>query len=279
MKNRFFSVFLFLLILSAAAFARADELRVMSYNVWLAPTPESNDWPARRDNLVADIRATDPDLFGLQEAYKHQLDYIMAALEKYSYVGVGRDDGAEGGEYCPVLFKTEKFDLLDSGTFWLSETPDVPGKKGWDAACNRVVSWAKLRDKTNDRVLVYANTHFDHISELARGESSKLILKFKEEKAKGLPFIITGDFNSVETDAAYKTIVAGLRDARKAARAARGGVRTWPAEKPVKAGENVIDYIFLTDEFTVESFDIHSDPPQSDPLPSDHYSIDARLTW
>ena len=127
--------------------------------------------------------------------------------------------------------------------------------------------------------MVYANTHFDHVSEKARGESSKLILKFKEEKAKDLPFIITGDFNSLDTDAAYTTIVGGLRDARKAARTARGGVRTWPAEKPVKAGENVIDYIFLTDDFTVETFDIHSDPPQSDPLPSDHYSIDALLTW
>ena len=278
MKRRFLTAVLICLA-AASALAGAGELRVMSYNVWLAPTPESNDWPARRDNLVADIRATDPDLFGLQEAYKHQLDYIMAALGDYSFVGVGRDDGAEGGEYCPVLYKTEKFDLLDSGTFWLSETPDIPGKKGWDAACNRVVSWAKLREKESGRILVYANTHFDHISEKARGESSKLILKFKEEKAKDLPFIITGDFNSVDTDAAYTTIVSGLRDARKAAKTARGGVRTWPAEKPVKKGENVIDYIFLTDDFTVESFDIHINPPNNDPLPSDHYSIDALLTW
>ena len=278
MKRRFLTAALICLA-AFSALAGAGELRVMSYNVWLAPTPESNDWPARRDNLVADIRATDPDLFGLQEAYKHQLDYIMAALGDYSFVGVGRDDGAEGGEYCPVLYKTEKFDLLDSGTFWLSETPDIPGKKGWDAACNRVVSWAKLREKESGRVLVYANTHFDHISEKARGESSKLILKFKEEKAKDLPFVITGDFNSVDTDAAYTTIVSGLRDARKAAKTARGGVRTWPAEKPVKKGENVIDYIFLTDDFTVESFDIHINPPNNDPLPSDHYSIDALLTW
>ena len=278
MKRRFLTAALICLA-AFSALAGAGELRVMSYNVWLAPTPESNDWPARRDNLVADIRTTDPDLFGLQEAYKHQLDYIMAALGDYSFVGVGRDDGAEGGEYCPVLYKTEKFDLLDSGTFWLSETPDIPGKKGWDAACNRVVSWAKLREKESGRILVYANTHFDHISEKARGESSKLILKFKEEKAKDLPFIITGDFNSVDTDAAYTTIVSGLRDARKAAKTARGGVRTWPAEKPVKKGENVIDYIFLTDDFTVESFDIHINPPNNDPLPSDHYSIDALLTW
>ncbi len=279
MKTRFLAAVLLLLVLAASAFVRAGELRVMSFNVWLAPTPESNDWPARRGNLAAEIRAADPDLFGLQEAYKHQLDYIADALGGYTYVGVGRDDGAEGGEYCPVLFKSEKFDLLDSGTFWLSETPEIPGKKGWDAACNRVVSWAKLREKSSGRVLVYANTHFDHVSEKARGESSKLILKFKEEKAKDLPFIITGDFNSVDTDAAYTTIVSGLRDARKAARTARGGVRTWPAETPVKPGEHVIDYIFLTDEFTVETFDIHTAPPQSGPLPSDHYAVDALLTW
>ena len=278
MKCRFLTA-AFICLAAVSTLCSGGELRVMSFNVWLAPTPESNDWPARRDNLVADIRATDPDLFGLQEAYKHQLDYIVSALGEYTYVGVGRDDGTEGGEFCPVLFKTEKFDLLDSGTFWLSETPEIPGRKGWDAACNRVVSWAKFRDRASGRVLVYANTHFDHVSEKARGESSKLILKFKEEKAKDLPFIITGDFNSLDTDAAYTTIVGGLRDARKAARTARGGVRTWPAEKPVKAGENVIDYIFLTDDFTVETFDIHSDPPQSDPLPSDHYSIDALLTW
>ena len=125
MKRRFLTAALICLA-AISALAGAGELRVMSYNVWLAPTPESNDWPARRDNLVADIRATDPDLFGLQEAYKHQLDYIMAALGDYSFVGVGRDDGAEGGEYCPVLYKTAKFDLLDSG----ANPPTSPAKRG-----------------------------------------------------------------------------------------------------------------------------------------------------
>lgn len=275
-------------VMNFSLFGRADELRVMSYNVLTAHRDDLNAWADRRGNLVADIQATAPDLLGLQEACKNQLEYIMSSLDGYAFIGVARDDGREAGEFCPVIYKIAEFDVLDGGTFWLSETPTVPGRKGWGAACNRVVSWGLFRAKANDKVFVYANTHFDHVSEQARGESSKLILAFKEEISEkyrkevgkdGLPFIITGDFNSVDTDAAYTTIISGLRDAQKEARVRRGGDRTFPAQNPPKKGKYVIDYIFLTDDFTVESFDIHSDPPAKGPLPSDHYAIDALLSW
>lgn len=259
--------------------AHADELQVMSYNILRAANDGENNWGKRRDNLIADVKATDPDLLGFQEAEKHQMDFLTEKLPEYSYIGVGRDDGADRGEFCPVFYKADLFEVLDSGTFWLSETPDVPGKKGWGAMCNRVVSWGKFRHKANGREFVFACTHFDHISENARRESSKLILKFKEEKAAGLPFIVTGDFNSADTDQAYLTITQELRDARKDAKSFEGGSRTFRFPGKSKAEEWIIDYIFLTGDFTVESFRIHDNPPKPNPEPSDHFSIDARLTW
>lgn len=256
-----------------------EPLRVMSFNVLTSYNDEVNNWKARKPNLIADIKSVDPDFLGLQEAFKNQLNYVLQELDGYDFIGVGRDDGAEGGEYCPVLYKKAKFELLDSGTFWLSETPDVPGKKGWDAACNRIVSWGKFRSKETGREILYANTHFDHVSETARRESSKLILDFKEKTAKDIPFLITGDFNSSDTDQAYQTITAGLRDARKTAKTWTGGNCTYQSKKPANDDRFIIDYIFVSDDIQVNTFTIHSDPPQKDPLPSDHYSIDAELEW
>ena len=259
--------------------AHAAEARVMSYNIKCAPNDETSNWGARKENLVADIRATMPDLLGLQEALKNQLDFIAGNLPEYAWIGVARDDGRERGEYCPILYRTELYEVVESGTFWLSETPDIPGKKGWGAACNRIVTWGKFRRRANGREFIFACTHFDHVSETARRESAKLVLKFKEEKAAGLPFIITGDFNSTDTTQAYQAMTQELKDARKMAESRKGGEFTFPSEKMEKQDERVIDYFFVSDEVGVREFSIHSNPPKHDPMPSDHFSIDAVLEF
>jgi endonuclease/exonuclease/phosphatase family metal-dependent hydrolase len=129
-------------------------------------------------------------------------------LPDYDYVGVGRTDGATKGEYSPVFFLKEKFDVLEKGNFWLSETPDVPGSVGWDAALERIASYAKLRDKASGKIFMAVNTHFDHVGVTARRESAKLIMKKIQEIVGEQPAVVTGDFNVTEDDEAYETMTS-----------------------------------------------------------------------
>ncbi len=259
--------------------AKPEVFRVMSYNILRAATDMENDWGERKAILVEDIKATDPDLFGVQEAEFHQMEYLIENLPDYEYIGAGRDDGERGGEFCAVFYKKDEFDLLDSGTFWLSQTPDEPGRKGWDAACNRVVSWGKFQVKGSGKTFVYANTHFDHMGPVARIESAKMVVSFQKKVASDLPFFISGDFNATDDTNVYQTIVKTLKDARKTVENATGGDWTFPSD--VEEGKTgvVIDYIFTNDQVKVKSFRIHSDPSASGIHSSDHYSIDAELEF
>ena len=124
-------------------------VRVMTFNVRYATAPDGdNAWPKRKTLLIDTVRKFDPDLLGTQEVLALQADYLAESLSDYKLVGVGRDDGKRRGEYSAILFKTARFELVDSGTFWLSETPDVPGSKSWDSALPRVATWARLRDRS-----------------------------------------------------------------------------------------------------------------------------------
>ena len=136
-----------------------------------------------------------PDVVGMQEVVKNQLDDLKNRLPQYTALGVGRADGKEAGEYCSLFYKTDRFELIKNGNFGLSETPDTIGVKGWDAACERIVTWAILKDKTSGKKLAAFNTHFDHVGKVARRESAKLLLAKMHELAEGLPVILTGDFN------------------------------------------------------------------------------------
>ena len=168
-------------------------------------------WAVRRDVLADMITFCGWDVFGLQEAKKNQIDDILARIPGYAFVGVGRDDGKEKGEYSPVLYNSRKFELLDSGTFWLSETPDVPGL-GWDAMCVRVCSWAKLRDRRGGEAFWFFNTHLDHVGTTARREGVKLILaKTREIAGNSGRVIITGDFNVDQYSDATATMLSDGR--------------------------------------------------------------------
>ena len=155
--------------------AKTEKLRILTSNVRLLTKADGplNLWQDRRDPLCAYIKQVAPDIFGMQEVTKPQLDDAQKRLPGYSYVGVGRDDGHEKGEYSPVWYRSDKFNLIDKGWFWLSETPDVPSF-GWHAACRRIASWAVLEDKKTKARFFFCNTHFDHISVQARMESAKL---------------------------------------------------------------------------------------------------------
>ena len=159
-------------------------------------------WSVRKDRVANYIKRNHIEVVGMQEVLHAQLEDLLARLPEYDYVGVGRHDGKQGGEYSPVFFLKDKFEVLEKGNFWLSETPDVPGSKGWDAALERIASYAKLKDKQTGKVFMAVNTHFDHVGVTARRESAKLIMKKIQEIVGDQPAVVTGDFNVTEDDEA-----------------------------------------------------------------------------
>lgn len=199
---------LIVLALATPMFTSAQSLTVMSYNIrYDNPGDGRNAWPNRKDRLVQLIRDESPDLIGLQEALHHQLTDILNGVEGYAIVGVGRDDGKQKGEYSAILYRTSAFELRDENTFWLSETPEVPGSKSWDAAITRVVTWARLFSKALDTEILAVNTHFDHIGKEARLQSAELIRKKIPELAGDLPVLLTGDFNITRNDPPYQALM------------------------------------------------------------------------
>ncbi|MCM1300792.1 MAG: endonuclease/exonuclease/phosphatase family protein [Alistipes senegalensis] len=171
-------------------------LTVMTLNMrYDNPEDGANNWRFRRDRIGELIRSEQVDLLGTQELLCNQFDDLQAQLPAYTAVGVGREDGAREGEFNAVFFRTDRFALLDSGTFWLSETPETAGSKGWDGACERLATWVVLRDK-DGRELLFINTHLDHVGETARREGVALLLRRIADLAAGRPVLLTGDFNA-----------------------------------------------------------------------------------
>jgi len=220
--------------------------RVMSFNIrYDEPRDGVNAWSNRKQKVADVIRFHKADLVGVQEALLTQLRDLEKSLPDMAWCGVGRTDGKEAGEYSAILYRKSRFQIQDCKTFWLSPTPDVAGSKGWDAAFPRIVTWARFRDRVTKKTLVHFNTHFDHIGQTARVESSKLILIRITEAAGRFPFVLTGDFNVVESNEAYKTIAGGMSDARYvSANPHFGGDSTWTAFKQIEPGRK-IDYIFV----------------------------------
>lgn len=200
MKN----LFLLLLPLVAASCGQVKQqtsapqpVNVMSFNIrYDNPEDSLDNWQYRKDRAANAIRFYDVDILGTQEVLHNQLEDLKQRLPGYAVIGVGREDGKEKGEYSALWYKTDRFDLLDSGYFWLSETPEVAGSKGWDGACERIASWAKLQDKKSGKKYFALNTHLDHVGVVARREGISLILDRVNELSDGLPVIVTGDFNS-----------------------------------------------------------------------------------
>ena len=226
-------------------------LRVMSFNIrYDEPRDGVNAWPNRKTKVADVIRFHKADVIGVQEALLSQLRDLETLLPDFEWCGVGRADGKESGEYSAILYRKSRFELIETKTFWLSETPDRPGSKGWDAALPRIVTWAKLRDRVSKITFFHFNTHFDHMGVQARNESASLILKKIGEIAGKVPVVLTGDLNVVENSDAYRTLknrdsAAKLSDARYAsANGHFGGDSTFNAFKELEPGRK-IDYIFV----------------------------------
>jgi endonuclease/exonuclease/phosphatase family metal-dependent hydrolase len=270
---------------SATAGAPAPPLRIMTFNLRLDLASDGpNAWPHRRDWVASLIRFHAPDVVGVQEALVHMLTDLDARLPGFARVGVGRADGRAGGEFSAILYRTDRLEMLDNGTFWLSPTPEAPGSKGWDAAIERVATWARFRDRRTGCTHVHLNTHFDHIGEQARQESARLIRQRLASLAGDLPIIVTGDLNSDPQSAAYRIFTrdtipaagAPLRDAfTSSASGHYGPTSTWTAFKAIEPGRR-IDYVLLSAQIPVLTHGILPDSWDGR-FPSDHLPVLAAI--
>ena len=281
MKNVFINSVLVVFALLVASCGRQPEAKVevMSFNIRLDHVADSmNNWKYRKDHAAQMIAYYAPDIIGMQEVVKNHLDDWKERLPQYTALGVGRADGEEKGEYCSLFYKTDRFELLKSGNFGLSETPDSIGKKGWDAACERIVTWAVLKDKVSGREIAAFNTHFDHVGKVARRESAVLILEKIKQMAGDLPVIVTRDFNgTVDSEPVTVLTEGGMKNACVTAKVAYGP--TWsfhdfgriPVEK-----RRLIDFIFIKGAVEVERYRTIDDKPDNGYL-SDHAPVMAIL--
>ena len=263
-----------------------DSFRVMTFNIRLNTPDDGEDaWPNRKQFATSMIRFYGADIAGLQEALRDQVDDLAESLPEYGWFGVGRDDGKDAGEFMTVFYRKDRFKVLQHATFWLSETTDVP-TMGWDAMCYRVVTWGKFEDLRSGTTFYLFNTHFDHMGQVARRESAKLLLSKVKEIAGDSPIIVTGDFNSTPDSEPYQILTKGLPDNPSTKLIDTKFVSKYPHHGPngtitqFKSANlphnKTIDYIFIKNNVSVfmhgtlsDMFDGH--------FPSDHMPVLAKV--
>ena len=206
MKRQLLSliVIFFFVLAGCSRNSEKNAIKVMTLNVrYNNPRDSVNSWPYRASQVCSFIIEEKPDILGMQEVLWNQYEELDSVLTEYTSTGVGRSDGAKGGEMNPVFFRKERFDMVRTITFWLSDSTDLPGSIGWGAALPRIVTWMELVDKDNHGHIFFFNTHFSHVSDSARILSSRIIMTEVNRIAEGFPFIITGDFNMLPSSKGY----------------------------------------------------------------------------
>ena len=234
----------------------------MTFNIrYDNPSDGVNNWQYRKDNVLKMIRFNEVDILGMQEVLVNQLKDITGQLKEYNSFGVGREDGKEKGEYSPILYRKNKFVLVKSGYFWLSQTPDKPSK-GWDAACERIATWVLLKEKNTGKKVFIMNTHFDHIGEVARRESVNLIKVKSVQLSEGLPQIFMGDLNSDPESSVLNSLLTAEKsiaflDSKKIASVVYGPNWTFHdfGKIPFK-DRPLIDYILVNKEVSVQKYGV-----------------------
>lgn len=262
------------------------DLNVMTFNIRLDAESDSlNNWKYRKDVAAQIIKNYDVDIVGAQEVCPNQMQDLKDRLPEYTAIGVGREDGTNGlnsGESSPLFYKKDKFKELKSGTFWLSETPDVPSM-GWDAACRRVATWAVLEDIASGKKFFAVNTHLDHVGQEARIKGVTLMLEKAMEVAEGYPVILTGDFNSTPTSDVVKYVIDestphNLVDSRSLAKTTTDKDGTYHNFGKLSGNEReYIDYIFVSKETEVNKYEVIDDRLDGIFL-SDHNPVFAKIT-
>ena len=252
---------------------KTDPITVATYNLRYKNKNDGvNAWENRKENVKALVRFHEFDIFGTQEALREQLNDV-AELKDFAFIGVGRDDGKEAGEHSAIFYRKDRFKIVQSGNFWLSETPDKPGK-GWDAVCcNRICSWGKFNDLKTKKEFYFFSVHFDHQGVEARRQSGKLMVAKIREIAKSEPVIMVGDLNSTPETEQVQMIQTLLSDAHNVTNAPpygpEGTFNSFKFDAPM---DKRIDYIFVSKQFDVLKYGVLTDAKEQR-YPSDHQPV------
>jgi endonuclease/exonuclease/phosphatase family metal-dependent hydrolase len=255
--------------------AQPELHKALSYNIrYDGHTEMAPDWNLRKVPIVAQLEKARPTLIGFQEVLHQQLLDLQAALPAYRSIGVGRDDGKEAGEYAPIFYDTTRFLLLKSGTFWLSPTPNTPSK-GWDAALNRICTYALFESTFDHKKLWVFNTHFDHVGQEARLHAAELILDQYADfcQQDDAPLLLMGDFNLEPTSAAVALLRQTLNDLSCSQRHPEWcSSPTFNAFTRSETDDKTIDYFFGSSRVVSLSYEVVKDPFDRS-YPSDHFPI------
>jgi endonuclease/exonuclease/phosphatase family metal-dependent hydrolase len=252
-----------------------QNLKMMTYNIRLDVASDGeNAWPNRKDFFTSQIQFYSPDIFGVQEATPNQVIDIASVLSDYNKFGIGREEGGTG-EACTIYYKKDRFKVLESNTFWLSETPNLVSR-GWDAACNRVCTYGLFKDLKTKQTFWVFNIHLDHIGEEARIKGVQLVLsKMKELNTKKYPAFLMGDFNSEPNTPQISEIKKAMDDTRDISQekpfGPAGTFNNFNHNQPVTL---LIDYIFISknSKLKIKKHAVLSDSKDLK-YPSDHLPV------
>lgn len=267
-------------LFSLVSCSESKELKVMSYNVrYDTANDGDNAWDFRKHATIAMLNDVKPDVFGVQEALPHQLSYISEQAPDYSCAGVGRDDGISAGEHMSVFWNTNTIEMIEWGTYWLSETPEKPSF-GWDAGCRRTATWTLMKDKRNGKKFFFVNTHLDHEGVEARKNGLQLVVdRIAAMNPDGYPMVLTGDFNVTPDDECLVNLDKQMDSARKIAKVTDNHTtyNGWGTQSPDK--EYVIDYIYVSGFTSVPEFYTNMKSYADVQFVSDHYPIVSILEY
>ena len=270
-------IFVSLLFL-AMAYGKAEDkevLKIATFNLRMdTPYDGENAWFHRKDMVNDLIRFYGFDLFGTQEGFTHQLNDILR-LSDYRFIGVGRDDGKDAGEHCAIFYRSDRFKVLDQGDFWLSEHPEKPGR-GWDGTCcNRICTWGKFEDLKNHKQFYFFNVHYEYEGDVARRESSNLMISRIKSIAGNQPVFLTGDFNAFPTEEPIRILNDSgfLNDSYKITKEAPfGPVCTYHGYDSTIKTEERLDYIWVTDSIQIDKYGVLTNTLYGH-TPSDHFPV------
>jgi endonuclease/exonuclease/phosphatase family metal-dependent hydrolase len=283
---RIVAVILVALTLTCGPRPEGQPLAVMSFNIRYGTANDGeNSWPVRRELVFDVIREHDPDVLGVQEALRFQLDEIGEALAGYGELGVGRDDGREAGEYAAILYKADRFEVSESGTFWFSDDPEAVGSIAWGANLPRICTWARLVEKSSGHAFYVFNVHLDHESQESRERSAELLLERIDARAHADPVIVTGDFNAGEDNPAVRYVLGAaeshrtveLRDSFRTLHPYDADVGTFNGFEGRTEGPK-IDAVLVSGGWNVESAAIVR-ISRDGRYPSDHYPVVAVVSY
>lgn len=275
--------------LSARSDAPAPEraelrLTLLTYNIRFATAADGPDsWPHRRELALGVLDRHDADFVGLQEVLRSQLDEITARFPGYAIIGVGRDDGATGGEHTAILYRPARFAIAEAGTFWLSDTPAEIASTSWGNTITRTCTWARLIDRSSGRGVYIYNTHLDHVSQPSRERSTRLITEHIAQRSHPDPVVLMGDFNAGESNPAFTGLLTpapggpGLIDTFRAVHPDADAVGTFHAFKGARDGEK-IDHILVTPGASIRAAGIDHHQ-EDDRYPSDHFPVWASVSF